>query len=793
MRALDRKLLRDLWGSRGMAFAIAAVIGAGISLYVGSVATFDSLFETQSAYYDRYRFAEVFAGAVRVPDPVAERVAQIPGVAVVDTRVVADVTLDVEGMVEPARGRLVSVPVGIGGEESEPRLNAFFLRRGRALDPREDDEVLVNEAFADAHGLGPGDAIVAILNGRRKAFRIVGVALSPEFIYTMAPGDLIPDARRFGILWMARKPLATAFEMDGAWNDVALTLSPGAVEDEVLDRLDAVLERYGGRGAIPRRLQMSHWYLQNELDQLSRMAIVVPTIFLAVAAFLLNLVLTRLVAVQREQIAQLKALGYSALEIGLHFVKWAVLVACLGTAFGLFGGLMMSEAWLDMYVEFFQLPFLERNWRPATLLGALGVALLAAVVGAVRAVRSAVTLPPAEAMRPAAPTSFGRSWVERLWSGARDWPQPVRMIVRNITRLPVRTSLTVLAISLAGSIMLVGGFMFDAIDHMIDLQFDAAQRQDVTVALYEPASAASGFEFERMPGVLSVEPNRSVAARFRFEQRSKEIGIRGLPAGATLERVVDARGRPVTLPPDGLVMSAKLGRDLGVKVGSWIEVEVLEGQRPRRRVPVRGLVDDYVGLGAWMEIDSLRSLLREGETITGAVLQVDTRDHDRLMSYLKETPAVAGVVTRKGVLENFDEFFAENMGFMSAFFLFFATVISFGVVYNGARISLSERNRDLASLRVMGFTRREISFILLGELALLTLISLPLGALIGYGLVAAAVSGLDTEAFRIPLVVTPKNFMVAALTVCAGTAVSALLVRRRLDRLDLIAVLKTRE
>jgi putative ABC transport system permease protein len=306
MRAIHRKLIRDLLHMRSQAITIAAVLAAGSAMYVAYFSTFDSLQRTLASYYADYRFANLFTNVKRAPLSLLPRLREIDGVAQADARVVVDVTLDLPGVTEPMTGRLVSMDF-----PRDRPLNDVFLRRGRDPAPGREAEVLVSEAFADARGLGPGDAIGAIINGRRRELEIVGIALSPEYVYSIRAGDLLPDPARLGIFWMEREALGAAFDMEGGFNDVAIRLAPGASEPAVAAALDALLEPYGSFGTIPRRLQTSAWFLQNELNQLQTAGIVVPTIFLLVAAFLLNVSLNRIVAVQREQIAALKAMGYS--------------------------------------------------------------------------------------------------------------------------------------------------------------------------------------------------------------------------------------------------------------------------------------------------------------------------------------------------------------------------------------------------------------------------------------------------------------------------------------------------
>jgi len=787
VRALDRKLLRDLWAIKGQALAIALVIASGVSISVVYLSNAASLERSRQLYYDRYRMADVFATVKRAPLSLVPRVAELPGVAQVAARVVVDVTLEVPGLDDPATGRLISLDEGGGAT-----LNDLFLRAGRRPEPLRRDEVLVSESFAIANDLGPGDAVGAVINGRRRELEIVGVALSPEYVYPIRPGDLLPDDRRFGVLWMGRRALATAFQMEGGFNDLVLRLAPGAGAEEVIARLDPLLAPYGGLGAIPRSLQTSHWYVANELKQLETMGVVIPVIFLGVAVFLLNVVLDRIVSVQREQIAALKALGYPDRAVGVHYARLALLVGVAGAAIGIGSGAWLGGRLLELYNDFFRFPVLAYHLPPGVALAGLAVSATGAVLGAAAAVRRATALPPAEAMRPAPPALYRRTLVERL--GFERWvPPAARMVLRSIERQPARAALSCVGVAMAAAIVVAGVFMFDAMERMMDQLFVRAQREDVTITLVEPRSRGALHEIERLPAVLSAEPFRAVPVRLRHGHRSRQTSILGLPAEPELHRVITPSGRPAPPPPGGLLMTTALAGVLEVEAGDTVTAEVLVGRRPVRRLRVARVVEEYLGTGVYMEIDALHDLVGEGPSISGAFVKVARGAEAPLYDRLRAVPAVAGVGLKEAAIEGFHRAVTDFMGIILFFNQLFGGVIAFGVIYNGARVTLSERSRELGSLRVLGFTRREITAILLGELGAITAVAIPLGLAIGYGLAALMVRALSSELFRIPLVVFPRTYALATATVLVASVVSGLVVRRKLYRLDLVAVLKTRE
>jgi putative ABC transport system permease protein len=787
MRALDRKLLRDLWQLRGQALAIALVIGAGLAAVLMSVSTLDSLQTTRATYYRDYGFAEVFATLKRAPESLAERIAALPGVDRVATRVWAPVTIEIAGFTDPISGLLVSAP-----REGRADLNRLFLRAGRLLDPDRSDEVIIGDAFAEAHRFQPGDRLGVIINGKRKQLTIVGIALSPEFIYQIAPHAIFPDFARFGVLWMAHDALATAYDMDGAFNNVALTLARGAREDDVIHQLDAVLERYGGLGAYGRVDQTSHRFLSEEFKQLEQMGRTFSVIFLGVAAFLLNMVITRLVSTQREEIAALKAFGYSNANIGMHFAKLVVAIVLLGITAGVIAGIWLGRGLSHTYMLYYRFPYLDFQLRPSIVLIATLITALAALAGTVFAVRRAVRLPPAQAMRPEPPPLYRATLVERL--GVQRWlSQPSRMILRHIERRPVKSALSVLGMAFAGGIVISGTFMTDAVDFMVETEFRMARREDITVSFTEPTSYRALHELAALPGVTRVEPMRVVPVRLRHGHHSYRTSILGLAPAADLHRTLDTDLLPVNFPPDGIVLTDYLGTRLDLKSGDTLTVEVLDGSRPVREVPVVGFVQQYIGTGGYMDLAALNRLLREDRAISGAFLAVDADQREDVYARLKEIPRVAGVQVNELAIRNYYASIGELLLTFMGFIAGLAGAITFGVVYNSARITLSERSRELASLRVLGFTRGEIAYILLGELALLTLAAIPLGFVVGRILSAHFIASIHQELFRVPLVLNADTFALAASVILASALVSALIVRRHLDRLDLIAVLKTKE
>ncbi len=787
MKSLDRKVLRDLRAMRGQMLAITLVIVAGVAAFVSMQSVKHALESTLASYYEEYRFADGFVSVRRAPERVRVRLQSIAGIAQLETRVTAPVTLEVAGFDEPVSGKLVSIP-----EAAQPQLNRLYVRSGRLVRAGRADEVLLNEVFAEAHGFKPGDKLGAIINGRHKTLTVVGIALSPEYLMQVQPGTLFPDPERYGVLWMGRNALAAAYDMQGAFNDVAFTLAPGGNSNDVIKQVDLLLARYGGLGALPRKDQPSNFFISEEFRQLRTTSTILPLIFIAVAAFLLNIVVTRLISLQREQIGVLKAFGYRNIDVGVHYLKLVLVVALLGAALGTALGLWLGRLLGLVYLDYYRFPALDYSASGHTVVQAVLLTTGAVAIGVLQAVRRAVRLPPAIAMRPAVPLLYRASIVERLGL-KRFFDQPTRMMVRSIARRPARSLFTVTGIASSCAILIMGLFFVDAFEFVMRVQYGLAQRENLTVTFTEPTSTRALHELSALPGVEHAEAFRSVPVRLRYQHRRYDAVIEGVPRGAYLRRIIDDQLQPITVPPDGIVLTERMAQVLNVKPGERVTVEVRAGSRQTRAVTVAGLTRQFIGVGAYMDMGALNRLAGSGQAVSGAYLLTDRKYDAVLQDALERRPRVASIVSQQRMIDAFTESYDRSILTVTFILSLFAGVIAFGVVYNSARISLSERDRELASLRVLGLTRGEIGYILLGELAVLTLAAIPVGFGIGTLLAGGVVRATQTDLYQFPLVIGRRTYGLAAAVVLVSAITSALIVRAKLHRLDLVGVLKTRE
>ena len=787
MTVLDLKLLRDLWRMRGQAVAIALVLAAATATFVLSVGVHRSLLQTREAYYQRNSFADVFADMTRAPRSVVARIAAIPGVGRAEGSIQQFAALDYPGRIEPMRALINSVDEG-----GRTQLNRILLRGGRLPRPGEAGEVVVDEVFAKVNDLRLGSSIDALIHGRKQRLHVVGLGLAPNYIYAIAPGDLIPDDRRFGIFWMGREALEAATDRKEAINSLSLTLEPGASQADVIREVDAVIARYGGSGAYGRDDHMSHAFLDNELMQLEALTRVIPPIFLLVSTFLVYIVLGRMIRTERTQIGLMKAFGYSNQAIGWHYLKFALTVALIAAAIGSLAGIWMGQGMTRLYAQYYRFPFLYYEISPAIFLGAAGLSLGAAALGALGGMREAAGLRPAEAMTPPPPPIYRAGAIERL-GGKLAFTATGHMIARHIVRWPGRSAVTVVGVALSMGLLFATMQFMDSSRAMLEGYFYRAQRQDLTVTFVEPRSEAVLYALKQLPGVVRVEAIKAVPVKLSRGNRVERGAIESAPSGSLLTARIDREGHEIALPPGGVMLSRQMADKLAVRSGDRILVQMLGGRRTIATLPVVGIVDEFIGERVYASQATLDRLARDAAPVGSALLRIDPQHRERVLAELKEMPVVLGVTERDAALRKFEQMIDDNLFTMLGFYIAFASAIAVGVVYNSARILFSERAHELATLRVLGYHRGEVAVVLLGELAVLVMLAVPLGCLFGYGLAQLMTAMFSSDLFRLPFAPSRASYGYSALVVLAAAALTALAVARRVLGLDMVRVLKGRE
>lgn len=787
MTPLDKKLLRDLWRMRLQASAIALVVGVGVLLLIMMSGMVNSLAETRAAYYDRYRLADVFAPVKRAPNRTLEAIRNIDGVAAVEGRIIGGAQINIEGQSTPVSAQAVSLPDG-----REPRLNWVHLARGSYIDPQRRNDILLLEGFAIAHGLGPGDELSATMNGARRTFRIAGLAQAPEFLYSTAPGELVPDDRRFAVIWMSEDALAHAFDVDGAFNEGLIALDRTANERQVISDIDRLLDPYGGLGAYGREDHFSDRFIREEITSMRASSAVVPPIFMAVAAFLLYIVVSRMVDTERTQIGLLKAFGYTSREIAGHYLKFVLAIAVTGALIGCVAGVWSGQAMASYFQVYYKFPFLLFRVDGGSFVFAMAVSVLAASTGGMLVLRRVFKLTPADAMRPPAPADYSKS--ASLVQALRGYlDQPTRMVVRRIARQPGRAAAAAMGVAAGMGLSVATLGVMGGFERAAQLTFSVVDRSDATVTFVEPFGPQTIYELQRMPGIIEVEPFRAVSVILRNGVKTHRGAISGLETNPRLFRAMTAETQPLELREEGLVIAEALASKLEIAPGEMLTVEVREGRRPTLSLPVAGVTRALLGAPIYLERNALNEALNEPGRVSGAYVRLDANQGDAIYERLKEMPAVAGVSLRTEARQAFQDLMDSGAGSTRYIMAIISGIITFGIVYNSARIAFAERAHDLASLRVMGFTKGETAFVLLGELAVIILVAIPIGIFLGVMLAGAMAAGFSTDLYTVPSDVGPEAIGGASLAVLIASIISGLLVQRDINRLDLVSALKSRE
>ncbi len=804
MRAIHTKLFRDIWLTRGAVITIAIVVAAGVAAYVTLRGTWLSMVNMRDRYYSAERFGDLFVHLERAPDTMISRLEALPGVARAYTRVVGPARVPLEHAVrvgprtgknastppekldEPAQALVISIP-----EHDAPPLNGIVLREGVLPNPERSDEALLVEMFAEKHHVQPGDSLKVVMEGRERMLRVVGLAMSPEFVLSVPNGASAPSPNRFAVLWMPRPAVEAAYDMRGAFNDVVLDLSPDANADDVKTRLDALLESYGGLGSQKRERQISNYFLTQDLALLGVLATMAPIIFLSVAAFLLNVVLSRLVELDRPQIATLKAVGYTNFEVGLHYLQLTMIIAIGGGITGLSFGTWLGGSLTRLYQKFYRMPALEYEVDANLFTGAMVVAILAGLAGAALAVRRVVRLPPAEAMRPVAPPSYRR---DGLGSALLHLFTPsARMVAREVMRRPGRLVLGTVGIAAATGIVMIGQFFGDAMVFLFHYYVPKAQSETMAVSFVKPVPTDSLAALRVIEGVRDVQWQSTLAVRVRSKHRDQVVTLIGHPERGDMRPILDSVGTTVPLGRDEVLFTETLAKLLDVKPGESVRIEPMQGERTPRVLTMTGTVDELMGMFIHMPSTKEFALFGDAPNASSAILLVDANRVKAVQAEINDMPQVTSVMRKDLFVAELRKQTGDSIGAFTMVLTLFAVAIALSVVYNNARVALSMRSRELASLRVLGFTRGEISSILISELAVQVLLGIPVGLVLGRFMSVAMVSANDPEAFRFPTGITNHTLAFAALVTACAAVGSALLVRRKLDKLDLIEVLKTRE
>lgn len=792
MAVLHRKLRRDLRGSFGVLLTVVVIIAAGTGSFIGMGSAQRILLVSQQDYYNRKRFADFWVDVKKAPLSAVEPLANLRGIAEIEPRIVFDVILDLPGVSQPLTGRLISAPA----RGFEDTISGIHLVRGSGFSDDRHEEIILGESFAKAHSLQPGDRVGLILNRRQQSFVIVGTAISPEYIYAVrGQGDITPDPEHFGILYIKEDYARELLDFQDACNQIVGRLVPGhqADMDAILDRIDRALDPYGVLALTPRERQASHRIISDQITNLGVSAVVMPAIFLVVAALVLNVVMSRLAERQRTIIGTLKALGHSDRQVLAHFLSFGLAVGLLGGLGGIGVGTALARAMIHMYTFFFQLPsFLFQVYPQLFLLG-IGISVLFATAGTAKGVWKVLRLHPAEAMRPRPPERGSAMFLERFPGLWRRLGFRTHIALRSLARNPGRTATGIISCAMATSIILTALIMRDSVWFAVDYQFERVSHSDVDVGMRDERSLDAVREAQRLPGVDYAEPVLGLVCDVRHANESRRMSVTGLWPQHRLLTPMQRDMTPIPVPDDGVALSRKLAEILNVRVGDQLELTPVRGRRETMAVPVRSIVDSFLGLQCYADLRYLSRLVGESEAFNSIQMLVTPSRQGELYAALKQLPNAQGVSVRATAKANIEETFVRSMNFQLTLLIGFAGVIAFGSMLNASLIEIADRTRDIASFRVLGYNPGPIAGIFLRQ----SLVILSLGALlalpIAFTLVNVLAAEFNTELFRIPILIKPLTILLSGLLVLAFVLIAQLIVYQQIRRLDWLEGIKIKE
>lgn len=791
MKVLLNKLRRTIWNTRGQFLAVTAVVAVGIAVYISMTTSYYNLNQSRDDFYKDNNFADYYFHVVRAPEQVTRQIESLAGVTEANGRIQIDVPLVKEGN-QRASARITSYPIPIEG------INRIQLLSGRYFEKHPSGggvEVLIDSRYFTANRLSFNDTVNIVSDGRKVPLTVVGTATGPEFTIAMKDAaTLIPDPETFGLIMMPLNQAQQTLNLPGQINQVVIKLSPGADENKVSEQVKALLEPYGNLSSYPRKKQLSNAILQGELDGLKASSIFMPVIFLSIAAAIQMVMLGRMIKGQRLQIGIMKALGYNNRQIMTHYTTYSMSTSLLGALLGIFFGIWLASAIAVLYAEFFNLPKTIGGLNTSAVINGLVLSLSVGAISGLAASRGVVSVNPADSMRPEPPKNAGSIFLERLpliWKLLDStWKMSLRTAIRNRGRF----ALVLVGVTFSVGMLVVSLFTNDSIDYMIQKQFYLDQRYDYLVRFTSPVKESDLLNISRIEGIIKSEPILEIPVKVYYNNNYQEDILQGIPPDSTLKKLEDPNGYTLNIPENGLLINKKTADKLGIQKGDLVEIETLLGNGPslNTNLTVVGINQQLIGGGSFLSLEQANLVLMERQLVSGIMLKVDPGKSSSLEEKLNDMNRVSSTLSRQKELDNFHKNM-EAMVASIAIMIFFSVIMGFAIVYNSSVISFAERKRELASLRVLGFTTSEVSGLLLKENLIQSMLGVAAGLPFGLLMSRGYVNALSSDLFTIPVVIYPMTYFWAALGGVFFIATAHLLAVRGVKKLDLVDVLKNRD
>lgn len=781
MKKLDVRLLRMVKHSKGQFISVTTIVAVALCIYVLFSITSVNINNAVDQYYSDTSINDLVIELMRIPQAAVDDLKSIDGISDAQGRVSVDVPLQVTDKDEKVNIRVVSLPKN-GGV-----INKLYTIKGNKAELGEDN-VIVLEQFANARNINIDEVITPYINGRTYNLKVSGVAASSEYIYLMEnEQSLLPALDKFGVVYVTESFAQSVFGYRGSYNEVLIKLREQKNIEDIIDIVEKRLDKYGLKRITKLEDQLSNNVLTQKVDGIQMMSSILPVMFLMVAAIIISIMLSRIVSNDRMAIGVLKALGYSNFNILFHYTKYALSIGLAGSVTGIAGGVLLSKPMSEVFVSYFNIPLSGIKLQHSYIVNAILLTSLFCIGSGLFGARGVIKIMPADSMRPEAPKSGKRILMERITFLWRHIPFSWKMVIRNILRNKRRFSFLVLGLALAYGINVVPLYMMNTMVSMFELQFGEYQKMDYTINFVRPLHEGVITDLSHLIKSGRIEPRLEYPFELVNGWRKNTVGIIGVPQQTAFYKFVDKDSNVVKLPNNGIFITEAVAKSLNVKEGETIIVKSFLPGKEDVSLQVAGIVKQYLGANAYMNIEEMRALLLERQMITG----VSVASKDNLKEKLKDVRNISTVSSVGDMKQSFVEYL-DTMNLAIGLYMLFGGILGFALIYNATIISISERKMEFASLRIMGFEKKDVYGMISKENLIMALIAIIVGVPLGLGMINGMADSFSSEMITFPVIFSPKFFIQAAAATIIFAIVAQLATLRKIYNLNFIDALKSR-
>ncbi len=783
MKKLDTKLIRSIKNSKGQFISITIMIVLALTIYVSLSMVGDNLYSSIYHYYDITNFGDIFVEVSRIPQNAIDKLTSIEGVEMAQGRISVDVPLRVKDPSEKVNVRIVSIP------DEEIRINDLYTLDGEKLGKNPRTTVVLQQFF-DGRKMALGEIITPYIGGTEYSLEVIGVVGSPEYIYLMENEQaLLPAPDKFGVIYISEEFAQMVLGYQGSYNEVMIKIDEEQLNriDSIMDEIEDELDRYGVRRITKRDDQLSHSMMMQEVESLEAMSGAITFIFLMVAAVIINIMLSRMVKRDRTSIGVMKAIGYTNMDILIHYAKYSISMGLIGSFIGILLSIPLSKVFTDLYIMYMNVPvFGMKIYYEYFVYGILLTSIFCILSGFFGA-RSVLKINPSESMRPEAPKSGKRIWLEKvkfIWNRITfSW----KMVIRNIFRNKRRALFLVGGIALTYAISMVPIYMSTIFNTMFDLQYGQFQTMDYNIDFVVPMNKNVTLEVLQLIDSDHIEPKAEIPFELSRGWRKETTSVIALSSDTKFFNFKDENGLDFTIPERGIVLSQILAKLLDVQVGDEIVIKSYFPDKDDKAIKVVGIVEQYLGSNAYMDINQMYELLEEKDLVTGVLLN----SNDDVVTKLKDVKNIRQIQSLQDMRESLLEFMDMIIASMSIM-LIFGGVLGFAIVYNVTTVSINERIMEFSSLRVLGFDKNQIYRLVTRENSLMTVFGILLGIPLGYGMCVGLSTAVSTEIYSIPIMITPGTYIISAIATIIFITIAQLATIRKIHNINFMEALKNR-